>query len=286
MPPAGSEKAGTIAFRRKAADNAMKWAFHLCALLVILPLFVIFFDLLIKGAKELRWSLLVDLPHPVGEPGGGIANGILGTFVITLLTMTWSVPIAVMSGIYLAEYGRGRFASAVRFMVDTLTGVPSIIMGVFGYVLLVLPMKRFSAWAGAASLSMIFIPIVVRTTEDMLRTVPQTVREAALALGIERWKTTLFITVRTASAGILTGILLAMARIIGETAPLLFTALGNQFWQTDLDQPMAAMPLQVFSYAIAPYEDWHDKAWAAALVLITMVLLINIAARVLTRERR
>jgi phosphate transport system permease protein len=147
-------------------------------------------------------------------------------------------------------------------------------------------MKRFSAWAGAAALSMIFIPVVVRTTEDMLRTVPTTVREAALALGIERWKTTLYITVRTASAGILTGILLAMARIIGETAPLLFTTLGNQFWQTRLDQPMAAMPLQVFSYAISPYEDWHDKAWAGALVLITMVLLINIGARYLTREKR
>jgi phosphate transport system permease protein len=277
---------GTIAFRRKAADRAMKWAFFLCAFLVILPLFLIFFDLLIKGGKELRWTLLTDLPQPVGEPGGGIANGIAGTFVITLLTMTWSVPVAVMCGIYLAEYGRGTLASAVRFAVDTLTGVPSIIMGIFGYILIVLPMKRFSAWAGAAALSMIFIPVVVRTTEDMLRTVPTTVREAALALGIEQWKTTLYITVRTASAGILTGILLAMARIIGETAPLLFTTLGNQFWQTRLDQPMAAMPLQVFSYAISPYEDWHDKAWAGALVLITMVLLINIVARYLTREKR
>ncbi|TRZ99622.1 MAG: phosphate ABC transporter permease PstA [Deltaproteobacteria bacterium] len=264
----------------------MKWAFVLCACLVILPLFLIFFDLLIKGAKELRWTLLTDLPRPVGEAGGGIANGILGTVVITCLTMSWSVPIAVMCGIYLAEYGRGKFASAVRFTVDTLTGVPSIIMGIFGYILIVLPMKRFSAWAGAAALSMIFIPVVVRTTEDMLRTVPTTVREAALALGIERWKTTLFITVRTASAGILTGILLAMARIIGETAPLLITTLGNQFWQTRLDQPMASLPLQVFSYAISPYEDWHDKAWAGALVLITMVLTINIVARVLTREKK
>ncbi len=200
--------------------------------------------------------------------------------------MAWSVPMAVMCGIYLAEYGRGKFASAVRFAVDSLTGVPSIIMGIFGYILVVLPMKRFSAWAGAAALTMIFIPIVARTTEDMLRTVPRSVREAALALGIERWKTTLRIVVPTASAGILTGILLAMARIVGETAPLLFTVLGNQFWQTRLDQPMAAMPLQVFSYAISPYADWHDKAWAAALVLITLVLIINIGARFLTRERK
>ena len=277
---------GTITFRRKAADRVMKGLFCLCAFLVVLPLFLIFFDLVLKGARELRWTLLTDLPHPVGETGGGIANGIVGTIVITLLTMAWSVPVAVMCGIYLAEYGRGKFASAVRFAADTLTGVPSIIMGIFGYILIVLPMKRFSAWAGAAALSMIFIPVVVRTTEDMLRTVPMTVREAALALGIERWKATLRITVRTAWPGILTGILLAMARIIGETAPLLITTLGNQFWQTRLDQPMASLPLQVFSYAISPYEDWHDKAWAGALVLITMVLAINIGARVLTRQKR
>ncbi len=276
----------TIGFRRKALDTGMRWIFCLCALLVVLPLFLIFFDLVIKGARELRWSLLTDLPRPVGEPGGGIANGIAGSFIITLLTMAWSVPMAVMCGIYLAEYGRGKFAYAVRFAVDSLTGVPSIIMGIFGYILVVLPMKRFSAWAGAAALTMIFVPIVARTTEDMLRTVPRSVREAALALGIERWKTTLYIVVRTAWAGILTGILLAMARIVGETAPLLFTVLGNQFWQLRLDQPMAAMPLQVFSYAISPYADWHDKAWAAALVLIAMVLAINIGARFLTRERK
>jgi len=276
----------TISFRRKAVDGAMKALFCLAAILVILPLFLIFFDLLIKGAKELKLTLLIDLPHPVGEPGGGIANGIVGTLVITLMTMLWSVPTAVLCGIYLAEYGKGKFASAVRFAADTMTGVPSIIMGIFGYTLLVLPMKRFSAWAGAAALSMIFIPVVVRTTEEMLRTVPMTVREAPLALGIARWKATLRITVRTAWPGILTGILLAMARIIGETAPLLFTALGNQFWQTRLDQPIAAVPLQVFTYAISPYEDWHDKAWAGALVLISMVLVINIVARVLTRQKR
>ncbi len=277
---------GTITFRRKATDRVMKELFCLCAFLVVLPLFLIFFDLVLKGARELRWTLLTDLPRPVGEAGGGIANGILGTIVITLLTMAWSVPVAVMCGIYLAEYGRGKFASAVRFAANTLTGVPSIIMGIFSYILIVLPMKRFSAWAGAAALSMIFIPVVVRTTEDMLRTVPTTVREAALALGIERWKATLRITVRTAWPGILTGILLAMARIIGETAPLLITTLGNQFWQTRLDQPMASLPLQVFSYAISPYNDWHDKAWAGALVLITMVFVINIGARVLTREKK
>jgi len=276
----------TLGFRRKAIDVGMRLAFYLCAFLVILPLFMIFFDLISKGAKELKWTLLTDLPRPVGESGGGIANGILGSFVVTLLTMLWSVPMAVMCGIYLAEYGRGRLASTVRMVVDSLTGVPSIIMGIFGYLLVVLPMKRFSAWAGAAALTMIFIPIVARTTEDMLRTVLQPVREAALALGIERWKTTLYIVLRTAWPGILTGILLAMARIIGETAPLLFTILGSQFWQTRLDQPMAAMPLQVFSYAISPYKDWHDKAWAAALVLIILVLFINIGARRLARDKK
>jgi len=275
----------SIAFRRRATDRIMKTLFLLSVFLVILPLFLIFFDLLWKGAKELKWSLLADLPRPVGEPGGGIANGILGTLTLAGLAMAGGIPLAVLSGIYLAEYGKGVLASLVRFAVDLLAGVPSIIMGIFGYILWVLPMKRFSAWAGASALAMIFIPIVVRTTEEMLKTVPVSVREAALALGIERWKTTLFITVRTASAGIITGILLAMARILGETAPLLFTALGNQFWQTGLDQPIAAVPLQVFSYAISPYDDWHDKAWAGAVVLILMVLVLSIGARVLTRER-
>jgi phosphate transport system permease protein len=275
-----------VAIRRKLADRTMKALFVAAALLVVAPLFLIFADLLWKGAKELKWSLLTDLPRPVGEPGGGIANGILGTLTISGLAMAAGIPVAVMTGIFLAEYGRGRFASVVRFCVDTLAGVPSIIMGIFGYTLLVLPMKRFSAWAGAAALAMIFIPIVVRTTEEMLRTVPQTIREAALALGIERWKATLFITVRTAGSGIVTGILLAMARIVGETAPLLFTALGNQFWQDRLDGPVAAVPLQVFTYAISPYDDWHDKAWAGAVVLILMVLLISLAARFFTRERK
>jgi phosphate transport system permease protein len=275
-----------IAFRRRAADRATRVLFAMCAAFVVLPLFLIFFDLLWKGARELKWTLLTDLPHPVGEPGGGIANGILGTLTIAGLAMAGGIPMAVMTGIYLAEYGRGKFASAVRFAVDTLAGVPSIIMGVFGYVLWVIPMKRFSAWAGASALAMIFIPVAVRTTEEMLRTVPRSVREAALALGIERWKTTLFITVRTAAAGIVTGILLAMARIVGETAPLLFTALGNQFWQEGLDQPIAAVPLQVFNYAISPYDDWHDKAWAGAVVLIGMVFLVSAFARFLTRIRK
>ncbi len=276
----------SIAFRRKFTDRAMKSLFFLSAFLVLLPLFLIFFDLLWKGAKELKWTLLTDLPHPVGEPGGGIANGIVGTLTVAGLAMGGGIPLAVLSGIYLAEYGKGLLASAVRFAVDLLAGVPSIIMGIFGYVLWVLPLKRFSAWAGASALAMIFIPIVVRTTEEMLKTVPVPVREAALALGIERWKTTLFITVRTASAGIITGILLAMARIVGETAPLLFTALGNQFWQTGLDQPIAAVPLQVFTYAISPYDDWHDKAWAGAIVLILMVLVLSMAARFMTRTRK
>src|SRR5512134_588045 len=276
----------SIAFRRRAADKASRWVFALSALVVILPLFLIFFDLLWKGARELKWTLLADLPHPVGEPGGGIANGILGTLTIAGLAMAGGIPLAVMCGIYLAEYGRGKFASTVRFAVDTPAGVPSIIMGIVGYVLWVLPMRRFSAWAGASALAMIFIPVVVRTTEEMLRTVPHSVREAALALGIERWKTTLFITVRTALPGVVTGILLAMARIVGETAPLLFTALGNQFWQAGLDQPIAAVPLQVFNYAISPYEDWHDKAWAGAVVLIGMVFLISVGARYFTRVKK
>jgi phosphate transport system permease protein len=276
----------TISFRRRAWDRIMKVLFALAALVIVLPLVLILSDLLWKGARAVDWNLLTQLPRPVGEPGGGIANGIVGTLTIAVLAMTGGIPLAVMSGIYLAEYGRGRLAASVRFAVDTLAGVPSIIMGIFGYVLWVLPMGRFSAWAAASALAMIFIPVVVRMTEEMLRTVPMPVREAALALGIARWKTTLFITVRTASAGIITGILLALARILGETAPLLFTALGNQFWQARLDQPIAAVPLQIFHYAISPYEEWHAKAWAGAVVLIAMVLAISIGARFLTRVRK
>jgi phosphate transport system permease protein len=276
----------TIAFRRRAWDRIMKVLFALAALAVVLPLVLILSDLAWKGARAIDLNLLTQLPRPVGEPGGGIANGIVGTLTIAVLAMAGGIPLAVMSGIYLAEYGRGRLAASVRFAVDTLAGVPSIIMGIFGYVLWVLPMGRFSAWAAASALAMIFIPIVVRTTEEMLRTVPTSVREAALALGIARWKTTLFITIRTASAGIVTGILLALARILGETAPLLFTALGNQFWQTRLDQPIAAVPLQIFNYAISPYEEWHVKAWAGAVVLIAMVLVISVGARFLTRVRK
>lgn len=275
----------TVALRRKAVDKATKALFALAALLVVLPLFLIFADLLVKGAKAFNWSLLTELPKPVGETGGGFANGIVGTLTITLLAMLFGVPLAVLSGIYLAEYGKGALASAVRFAVDTLMGVPSIIMGIFAWILLVVPMKRFSAWAAAAALAMIFIPIVVRTTEDILRTVPMPVREAALALGIPRWKTTLFIVVRTASSGVVTGILLSMARIAGETAPLLFTALGNEFWQSGLDQPIAALPLQVFNYSVSPYADWHAKAWAGAIVMILLVLSLSLGARYLTRAK-
>jgi len=274
-----------IAFRRRAADRGAKLLVSLAAFLVVLPLFLIFLDLLWKGGRALDLSLLTELPKPVGEAGGGIANGILGTLTVAGLAMAGGIPLAVLTGIYLAEYGRGIFASTVRFSVDVLTGVPSIIMGIFGYILWVLPMKRFSAWAGASALAMIFIPIVVRTTEEMLKTVPMPVREAALALGIARWKTTLHIVLRTAGAGVVTGILLAMARIVGETAPLLFTALGNQFWQSGLDQPIAAIPLQVFQYAISPYDDWHAKAWAGAIVLIGLVLVLSIGARILVREK-
>jgi phosphate transport system permease protein len=265
----------------------MTGVFALCAFVVVLPLFLIFADLVVKGAGALSPALVTELPKPVGEEGGGIANGILGTLTLAGLATAGGIPIAVMTGIYLAEFGRGgRFASAVRFAVDTMAGVPSIIMGIFGYALLVLPLGHFSAWAGAFSLGMIFVPVVVRTTEEMLKTVPQTVREAALALGIAHWKATLFIVVRAALPGIVTGILLATARIAGETAPLLFTALGNQFWQSGLSQPVAAIPLQVFNYAISPYEEWHRLAWGGAVVLILLVMTIGISARVLTREKR
>ena len=277
---------GTITFRRKATDRVMKWVFTLCAFLVVLPLFLIFFDLVIKGAKELRWTLLVDLPHPVGEPGGGIANGILGTILITLLTMAWSVPVAVLSGIYLAEYGTGRLASAVRFAVDTLTGVPSIIMGLFVYTLMVVPLGHFSGYAGGVSLALLITPVVARTTEDMLRLVPNTLREAALGLGAPRWRMIAGVLFPSAKAGLITGVMLALARVSGETAPLLFTALNSPYWPESLGKPTANLTTTIFAFAMSPYPRWQTRAWGAALLITLAVLLITVAARTILKGKK
>jgi phosphate transport system permease protein len=257
----------------------------LSAVLVIAPLALIFFHLIRNGASSVNWAFFTELPKPVGVVGGGMANAIVGSFELLGLASLIGIPIGVLGGVYLAEYGTTRGNWALRFIADVLNGVPSITWGVVVYGLAVLPFKGFSAFAGALALGLMMIPLIMRTTEEVVLLVPNGYREAALALGIARWKTIVHIVMKTASKGIITGILLALARVAGETAPLLFTAFGNRFWNHDPTQPIAAVPLQIFSYAISPYEDWHRQAWAGALVLLTTIFLINVAVRVVTRDR-
>jgi phosphate transport system permease protein len=257
----------------------------LSALLVIAPLGLIFFYLLRSGVGSLNLAFFTNLPKPVGEAGGGMANAIIGSGELLGLAALIGVPIGVLGGVYLAEYGTARANAVLRFVADVLNGVPSIIWGVVVYGLVVLPFKSFSAYAGGLALGFMMIPLIMRTTEEVLLLVPNGYREAALALGISRWKTIVHIVMKTASKGIVTGILLALARIAGETAPLLFTAFGNRFWNRSLAEPIAALPLQIFTYAISPYDDWHRQAWAGALVLVLMIFLINLVVRFLTRDR-
>jgi phosphate transport system permease protein len=267
---------------KSALASAISFA---SAVLVIAPLALIFFHLLRNGASSVNWAFFTELPKPVGVVGGGMANAIVGSFELLGLASLIGIPIGVLGGVYLAEYGTTRGNWALRFIADVLNGVPSITWGVVVYGLAVLPFKGFSAFAGALALGLMMIPLIMRTTEEVVLLVPNGYREAALALGIARWKTIVHIVMKTASKGIITGILLALARVAGETAPLLFTAFGNRFWNHDPTQPIAAVPLQIFSYAISPYEDWHRQAWAGALVLLTTIFLINVAVRVVTRDR-
>jgi phosphate transport system permease protein len=225
------------------------------------------------------------LPKPVGEVGGGMANAIVGTLILLTLAAIIGLPVGILGGLYLAESRDRRLPWLARFLADVLNGVPSIVIGIFAYTVIVLPMRRFSALAGAFALAVIMLPIVVRTSEELVRLVPASLREAALALGIPQWKVLLRIVLPTARAGIVTGVMVAIARVAGETAPLLFTAFGNRFWHQGLDQPIAALPLQIFAYAIAPYDDWHRQAWAGALVLIGLVFVVSFAARVATSGR-
>ena len=255
------------------------------AILVIAPLGLVFFHLLINGAGSVNWDFFTKLPAPVGAVGGGMANAIVGTLELLALAGAIGIPIGVLGGVYLAEYGSARINSILRFLADVLNGVPSITWGVVVYGLIVLRFKGFSAYAGGLALGLIMIPLILRTTEEVVLLVPNGYREAALALGVSRWKTIVHIVMKTASRGIITGILLALARVGGETAPLLFTAFGNQFWNHRLSQPIAALPLQIFTYAISPYDDWHRQAWAGALVLVTGVFCVNVIVRILTRGR-
>jgi phosphate transport system permease protein len=256
----------------------------LCAL-AILPLAFILGDLIAKGASSLDWSFFTKGPVPAGETGGGVANAIVGTGIVVSLAALLGLPIGIGAGIFLAEYGSGRLGWIVRYIADVLNGTPSIVVGIFAWTWMVKPLGHFSALAGSAALAILMIPMIARTTEEMVRLVPNSLREAALALGYPRWRTSLSVVVRTALGGIVTGCLVGVARVAGETAPLLFTALGNLNFSTDVLQPMQTLSLQIYVYATGPFDEWHRLAWAAALVLMALVLILGLVARWVTRQR-
>lgn len=253
---------------------------------VLTPLGMIFVHILKMGASSISLDFFTQIPKPTGEAGGGMANGLAGSAIMIAMASLVGLPVGVLGAVYLTEFGGTRLANAIRFSADVLAGIPSIITGMVAYTMLVVPLKGFSALAGSAALALIMIPIVLRTTEEQLKLVPGTLREASLALGVPLWRTSLQVTLASARTGIITGVLLAIARIAGETAPLLFTALGNQFWSRKLTEPMAAIPLQIFNFAISPYEDWHRLAWAGALVLVVMMFTLSLAARYFGRQKR
>jgi phosphate transport system permease protein len=271
--------------RRRVMSVGMITVTCVAAALAVVPLVVILAYLMKQGASSVSLDFFLHMPKPVGEGGGGMANAIVGTLILIGIAAAFGLPIGIGAGLYLAEHRGTRLANLVRFLADVLNGLPSIVMGIFAWQFLVRPFGRFSALAGGAALGAMMIPLVSRTTEEMVRTVPQALREAALALGYPRWRTSLQIVLRTSLGGIVTGVLVAVARVAGETAPLLFTAFGNTFWSTKLNQPIAALPLQIFTYAISPYDEWHAQAWAGALVLIGLVLIISVVARFVTRAR-
>jgi phosphate transport system permease protein len=278
----------TLAFARwrRFKSRAITCVLVLCAVAVIAPLFLVIYFLVAHGASSIDWNFFTQLPKPTGEVGGGMANAIVGTITLLAMAAAVGVPFGIFGGIYLAEYGTERANNWLRFAADVLNGVPSIVWGMVVYLVLVVPFKTFSAYAGGVALGLMMVPLVMRTTEEVLILVPQSYREAALALGIARWKVISVIVVRTALKGIATGVIVGLARIAGETAPLLFTALGNTFWNHNLKEPIAALPLQIFAYAISPYDDWHRQAWAGALVLMALILALNITVRVLSRDRK
>ena len=268
--------------RRRALSHVIIVLCGAAVLIALVPLALVLFYVVSQGVSSLNVAFFTEMPRPVGEAGGGMANAIVGSVIVSGLGAVMAIPIGIMSGVYAAEYAGTRFAAAIRFAADTLNGVPSIVIGVFVYSIAVLPFRQFSAIAGGIGLGIMMIPLIMRTTEELLRLVPTTLREGALALGATRARAVFTVVLPAALPGILTGILLALARIAGETAPLLFTALNNGFWSTDIRQPISTLTVQVFTYAIAPYEEWHRLAWAGALVLVTMVLLCSLLARIAT----
>ena len=265
-------RANTVA--RSAADKIVTGIAVLGTLIVLVPLFAILIYLIYKGASSLNVNFFTQVPKPVGESGGGMANSIVGSGIILALSSLMGIPVGIAGGVYLAEYGSGKLlGSVIRFVADVLNGVPSIVMGIAGYSLIVVHQHHFSALAGGVTLAIMMVPTVTRTTEEMLLTVPHSIREAAYGLGVPRWRMVMSISLKTAAPGIITGCMLAFARVAGETAPLLFTAFGSQFWQKNLNQPMAALPLQIYVYALSPYDEWHRLAWAGSLVLITLIMV-------------
>ncbi len=270
----------------RSVKNAFMTFLMLAATIaILLPLVIIFFHIVKMGLRSISLDFFLHIPKPTGESGGGMANGMVGSLVLIAMASVIGLPIGIFGAIYLAEYGGGRLSNIIRFSADVLNGIPSIITGMVAYALIVVPMKGFSALAGAVALALIMTPIVLRTAEEQLKLVPNSLREASLALGVPLWRTTFKVTLRSAMKGVLTGILLATARIAGETAPLLFTALGNMFWSKKLSDPIAAMPLQIFNFAISPYDDWHRLAWAGALVLVTLMFTISLATRYFSRQK-
>lgn len=272
-----------ISLRRRITDKVMTGAAVLTVLIVLAPLVAIFAYVVYRGIGAINWAFLTQTPKPVGEAGGGMANAIVGSALILGIASIVGVPFGIGAGIYLAEFGRNRFGSAIRFTADVLNGVPSIVIGIVAWSILVRE-RGFSALAGGLALAIMMVPTISRTTEEMLLLVPQALREAAYGLGVPRWRTTLSIVLRTATSGVITGIMLAFARIAGETAPLLFTALGNSFWNLHYNQPTAALPLQIYVYANSPYDDWHRQAWAGSLVLIVLIVSSVAAVRYVVRR--
>lgn len=267
--------------RRYAMNHMITGLALLSTVLVIAPLVAILIYLIYKGASSLNLAFFTHIPAPVGEPGGGMANAIMGSAIVLSLASLMGIPVGIAAGVYLAEFGRGKMlATAVRFTADVLNGVPSIVMGIAIYSLIVMQQKHFSAFAGGVALAIMMVPTITRTTEEMLATVPHAIREAALGLGVPKWRTVLSVSLKTASPGIITGCMLAFARVAGETAPLLFTAFGNQFWSFRLTEPIAALPLQIYVYAISPYDEWHRLAWAGSLVLIVMIMVAVTLVRI------
>ncbi len=270
---------------RRAVDRTWTVLSGLAVLAAVIPLASLLWLVVSHGAPGLSLSFFTALPTPVGEPGGGVGNAIVGTLFMVGIASLMALPVGIGAGIFLAEKGDGKAGHAIRFTAEVLSGVPSIVIGIVAYGLVVAHMKRFSALAGGVALALLMVPSLARSTEEFIRLVPQALREASLALGVPAWKTSLRVVLRTALGGIVTAVILAVARAAGETAPLLFTALNNQYWNTDPRQPTASLTVQIFNYAISPYEDWHQKAWTAALVLLLLVGLLNLLARFLSRNR-